>query len=123
MDTSNSIQTRSDPLFAAQAQKAKAAEANEPAVETKSDNDQDDNANLSSGTIKLSDTSLKLASSKLTTSSPVQSTDKSVPIENKDQAQQVLNQLKFSFQNNPAEALGAHSNVFASAVKSLLGVG
>ncbi len=119
METNN-IQARSDALFAAQAKKAKTSETNEPAVETKQDNDQDD-SNLSTTTIKLSDTSLKLASSKLTTSSPVQSTDRSAPIENKDQAQQVLNQLKFNFQNNPTEALGAHSNVFASAVKSLLG--
>jgi hypothetical protein len=120
MSTIN-VQARSEALLATQAQKAKAAEANEPAVETKSDNDQDDSTNLSNETIKLSDTSLKLASSKITTSSPVQSSDKSAPIENKDQAQQVLNQLKFSFQNNPTEALGAHSNVFAEKIKSLLG--
>ncbi len=120
MDTST-IHTRPDALISASPQKAKTLEANEPAIETKPDNDQDDSSNASKGTINLSDKSLKLASSKLTTSSPVKSSDKSAPIEDKDQAQRVLLQLKSDFQSNPTQALGAHGNVFAISLKSLLG--
>jgi hypothetical protein len=91
-------------------------ESNESAIETRSDNDQPGSSNVSGETVKLSDTSLKLS-----TSSPVKSSDKSAPIENKDQAQQALSQFIADIQSNPAQAQGAHSNIFASAVKSLLG--
>jgi len=123
MDTS-AIQSRQDALLAqVSAQRAKNLESNETAVETRPDNDQDDSLQVSSDAVKtsgetvnLSDTSLKLS-----TSSPVKSTDRSPPIENRDQAQQALSQLLADFKSNPAQARGAQSNVFAGAVKSLLG--
>ena len=108
---------RQDALITAtSSQRAKSLENNEPAVETRSDNDQDDSQKVSTETVKLSDTSLKLS-----TSSSVKSSDKPASIETKDQAQQALSQLIADFQSNPSLAQDAHSNVFAGAVKSLLG--
>jgi hypothetical protein len=89
---------------------------NEPAIETSSDNDQDDNSNISSGSVNLSDSSLKLSAS-----SPVESSDQAAPIENQEQAQQALKQLIADFQSNPSKALGAQSSIFAESVKPLLG--
>jgi glycine betaine/choline ABC-type transport system substrate-binding protein len=97
-------------------QRAKSLENNEPAIETQSDNAQNDSSKVSHETVKLSDTSLKLSSS-----SPVKSSDEFAQIESKDQARQVLDQLLSDFQSNPAQAQAAHSNVFSSSVKSLLG--
>jgi len=91
-------------------------ENNEPAVETRPDNAQDNSLQVPQETVNLSDKSLKLS-----TSSPVKSTDQTPAIENKDQAQQALNQLISDFQSNPAQAQGAHSRIFDGAVKSLLG--
>ncbi len=111
------IQTRPDTLITtASSQRTKSLENNEPAIETRSDNDQDDSLNVSKETVNLSDTSLKLS-----TSSPVKSSDQAAAIENKDQAQQALSQLIADFQSNPSQAQGAHSNIFDGAVKSLLG--
>lgn len=116
MDAST-IQPRQDTLItSASPQRAKSMESNEPAIETRSDNDQDDNLQVPKETVKLSDTSLKLS-----TSSPVKSSDQAASIETKDQVQQALSQLIADFQSNPSQAQGAHSNIFASAVKSLLG--
>lgn len=109
--------TRPDPLITtALSTRTKSVESNEPTIETRPDNDQDGSRNISNGSVNLSDTSLKLS-----TSSPVKSSDRSAPIENKDQAQQALNQLIADFQNNPSQAQGVHGNIFAGAVKSLLG--
>ncbi len=116
MDAST-IQPRTDTLItAAASQRTKNVENNEPAIETRSDNDQDDSQKVSKETVKLSDTSLKLS-----TSSPVKSSDQATSIENKDQAQQALSQLLTDFRSNPSQAQGAHSNIFDGAVKSLLG--
>lgn len=111
------IQPRQDTsITTASSQQPRKLENKEPAVETRSDNDQDNNLKAPKETVNLSDTSLKLSSS-----SPVKSSDQSAPIENKDQAQQALSQLIADFQSNPSQAQGAHSNVFSGAVKSLLG--
>ncbi len=116
MDTST-IQTRPNTLInTASSQRTNNLENNEPAIETRPDNDQDDSLQVPQETVKLSDKSLKLS-----TSSPVKSTDQAPAIENKDQAQQALNQLIADFQSNPAQAQGAHSRIFDGAVKSLLG--
>ncbi len=123
MDTS-AIQSRQDALLAqVSAQRAKTQESNESAVETRPDNAQagslqvpSDAVNASGETVDLSATAVKLS-----TSSPVQSTDRSPPIENRDQAQQALSQLLEDFKSNPAQAQAAQSNVFSGAVKSLLG--
>lgn len=100
----------------ASSQRTKNLESNEPAIETRSDNDQDDSQQVSGETVNLSDTSVKLSSS-----SPVKSSDKSAPLENKDQAQQALKQLLADFQSNPAQSHGTHSYITENAVKSLLG--
>lgn len=97
-------------------QLTKNLENKEPALETLPDNDTDDSLKTATGTLNLSNTSIKLSAS-----SPVQSTDQAPPIETKDQAQQALGKLLADFQSNPSLALGAHSNAFSSAVKSLLG--
>ena len=108
---------RQDPLISAHSSnRAKNLENNEPTIETRPDSDQDDSQKLSTETVKLSNTSLKLS-----TSSPVKSSDRPVSIETKDQAQQALSRLISDFQSNPSQAHAAHSNVFAGAVKSLLG--
>ncbi len=96
----------------ASSQRTKNLESNEPTIETRSDNGQQ----VSGETVNLSDTSVKLSSS-----SPVKSTDKSAPLEDKDQAQQTIKQLLADFQSNPSLAQGTHSNVTENAVKSLLG--
>lgn len=115
MDASK-IQPRQEPLITpTSSQRTKSLENNEPAIETRADNDQDDSSKISGETVKLSDASLKLS-----TSSPVKSSDRS-PIENRDQAQQVLNRLISDIQSNPSQAQGVHSKIFDSAVKSLLG--
>lgn len=111
------IQPRQEPLITqTSSQRTKGLESNEPAIETRSDIDQDDSSKVSDETLQLSDTSLKLS-----TSSPVKSSDRPAPIENRDQAQQALNQLVSDIQSNPAQTQGVHSKIFASAVKSLLG--
>jgi hypothetical protein len=116
MDAS-AIQPRQEALVTpASSQRTKSLENDGPAIETRSDNDQDDSLKVTKETVNLSDTSLKLSSS-----SPVQSSDQSAPIENKNQAQQALSQLIADFQSNPSQAQGAHSNIFSGAVKSLLG--
>ncbi len=104
------------PITPASSQRAKSVESNEPAIETRSDNDQDDSQQVSGETVKLSDTSVKLSSS-----SPVKSSDRAAQIENKDQAQQAVKQLLADFQSAPSQAQGAHSNVTENAVRSLLG--
>jgi len=116
MDAST-IQTRPDPIITTtSSQRAKSVENNEPALETQPDNDQNNSLKVPKETVNLSNASLKLS-----TSSPVKSTDQPASIENKDQAQQALSQLLADMQSNPAQALGAHSNIFDGAVKSLLG--
>lgn len=111
------IQSRSNTFITpASSQRAKSLESNEPAIETRSDNDQDDSQLVFGETVKLSDTSVKLSSS-----SPVKSTDKSAPLENRQQAQEAAKQLIADIQSNPSQAQGAHSNVFSESVKSLLG--
>lgn len=116
MDASK-IQPRQEALVSpATAQRTKNVDNNEPAIETRPDSDQDDSLKVPKETVKLSDTSLKLSSS-----SPVKSSDQSAPIENKDQAQQALSRLLADMQSNPSQAHGAHSNVFSGAVQSLLG--
>lgn len=111
------IQTRTDTLIStASAQRAKTMENNEPAVETQPDSDQDNNLNVTKETVNLSNTSLKLS-----TSSPVKSSDQPAAIETADQAQQALSRLIADFQSNPSQVQGAHSNIFDGAVKSLLG--
>jgi hypothetical protein len=97
-------------------QLTKSLEKSEPAVETQSDADKDDNTTTPNGMVNLSPAAIKLSSS-----TPVQSSDKTAPIENKDQAQQALNQLIADFQSNPSQAHGAHSTLFSESVKSLLG--
>lgn len=97
-------------------QRAKSLENNEPAVENQSGDNQEGNPKVFHETVKLSDTSLKLS-----TSSPVKSSDEFAAIESKDQARQMLNQLLSDFQSDPSKAQAAHSNVFSGAVKSLLG--
>ena len=123
MDTS-AIQSRQDAVLAqVSAQRAKNLEGNESAVETRPDNAQasslqvpSDAVKASGETVQLSDTSLQLSAS-----SPVKSSDRGNPIENRDQAQQALSQLLADFKSNPAQAQAAQSNVFPGAVKSLLG--
>lgn len=116
MDASK-VQTRQEALITpAASQRTKSLESNEPAIETQPDNDQDDSPKVSGETVTLSDTSLKLSSS-----SPVKSSDRSAPIENEAQAQQSVNQLIADFKSDPSRAYGAQSNVFSGAVKSLLG--
>jgi hypothetical protein len=113
----NTIQPRPDALVSTLSpQRAKTLENSESAIESKSENDQDNNSKVSQETIKFSDTSLKLSSN-----SPVKSTDEFAPIKDEDQARQVLNKLLSDFQSNPSQAQGAHNNVFSGAVKSLLG--
>jgi len=112
-----SIQTRPDTLInAASSQRTKNLENNEPATESRPDSDQDDSRKVTKETINLSDASLKLS-----TSSPVKSSDQAAAIQNKDQAQQALNQLITDFQSNPSQAQAVHGKVFDGAVKSLLG--
>lgn len=116
MDAST-IQPRQDALIAsASSQRTISVENNEPAIETRSDSDQDDSSKVSGETVKLSDTSLKLSSS-----SPVKSSDRAASIEDKDQAQQAVKQLIADIQSNPSQAQGAHSNVTENSVRSLLG--
>lgn len=116
MDASK-IQPKSDTFITpAASRRTNNLESSEPTLETRANNDQADSSNISAETVKLSDTSLKLS-----TSSPVKSSDQSAPIENKDQAQQALKQLIADFQSNPSQAQGAHNNIFDGAVKSLLG--
>jgi hypothetical protein len=118
MDASK-ITSRQDSLISsALAQRANSLESAESVIGTQSDSDQDNSSTVlsSSETVTFSDTSLKLSAS-----SPVKSTDRSAPIENSEQAQQLASQLYAEFQSNPSQAQGAHSNVFAGAVKSLLG--
>lgn len=116
METS-SVQARPETLInPAASQRLQTPEKNEPAIETQSDNDQDDSQKVSKETVKLSDTSLKLSAN-----SPVKSSDKPAPIENGAQAQEVASNLKTDIENNPIQARGAQSHVFSGAVKSLLG--
>ncbi|MGZ4996382.1 MAG: hypothetical protein ACXV8J_00935 [Methylobacter sp.] len=116
MDTS-SIQSRPDALInTASSQRMKSLENNEPSTESRSDSDKDNSLNVSKETVKLSNASLKLS-----TSSPVKSSDQAAAIATKDQAQQALKQLMADFQSNPSQAQAAHSNIFDGAVKSLLG--
>lgn len=116
MDASK-IQPRQEALVSpATARRINNADNSEPAIETRPDNNQDDGLKVSKETVNLSDTSLKLSSS-----SPVKSSDQSAPIENQDQAQQALSRLLADMQSNPSQAQGAHSNVFSGAVESLLG--
>jgi len=100
----------------APSQRAKSLESNEPAIESRSDSDQDDSQQVFGETVKLSDTSVKLSSS-----SPVKSTDRSAPLENRQQAQEAVKQLNADIQSNPSQAQGAHSNVTENSVRSLLG--
>jgi hypothetical protein len=116
MDTS-SIQPRHEVAMSpATAQQVKNLGGNEPPLESRSDNDQDDILKAPQETVNLSDTSLKLS-----TSSPVKSSDQATAIVNPDQAQQVLSQLIANIQSNPSQGQAAHSNIFDGAVKSLLG--
>lgn len=113
----NTIQPGQGALITpASSQRAKSLESNEPAIETRSDNDQDDSPKVSGETVKLSDTSVKLSSS-----SPVKSTDRAAPLENRQQAQEAVKQLLADIQSNPSQAQGAHSNVTENSVRSLLG--
>lgn len=113
----SSIQTRPDTFItAASSQRTKSLENNEPAIETRSDNDQDDSLKAPKETVTLSDRALKLS-----TSSPVKSSDQAPAIENADQAQQALSRVLPDIQSNPSLTLGAHSNIFEAAVKSVLG--
>ncbi len=115
----DAIQPRTDALaIPASSQTVKTRENKEPALETLPDNDTDDSLKTTSGTINLSNTSIKLSAS-----SPVQSTDQTTPIETKDQAQQALSKLLTDFQSNPSQAPGSQSNVLSGAVGSLLGSG
>jgi hypothetical protein len=116
METS-SVQPRPEALITpTSSQRLKSPENNEPIIETRSDNDQDDGQKVSRETVKLSDASLKLSAT-----SSVKSSDKAAPIENTVQAQEVLSNLKADIENNPVQARGAQSHVFSGAVKSLLG--
>jgi F0F1-type ATP synthase epsilon subunit len=111
------IQPRSDTFVTPpSSQRAKSLESNELIIVTRSDDDQDDGSKVSGGTVKLSDTSVKLSSS-----SPVKSSDKSALLENRDQARQAIKQLIADFQVTPSQAQGAHSNVTENSVRSLLG--
>lgn len=107
---SGTLNTPPSPL------QAKALEDKEPAIEARPDNDQDDSQQVSGGTVKLSDTSVKLSSS-----SPVKSSDKSAPLENRQQAQEAAKQILADIQSNPSQAQGAHSNITENSVRSLLG--
>ncbi|MDO9425021.1 MAG: hypothetical protein Q7T40_12650 [Methylobacter sp.] len=115
MDASK-VQPRQEPLITTTSQRTKSVESNESAVETRSANDQDDSSKVSAQTVQLSDTSIRLSAS-----SPVRSSDRSAPIENREQAQQAARQIIADFQSNPAQAQGTHSNITENAVKSLLG--
>ena len=115
MDASK-VQARQEPLITTTSQRAKSVEKNESAIETRSTNEQDDSSKVSTQTVQFSDASLKLSAS-----SPVKSSDRTAPIENKEQAQQAARQIITAFQSNPAQAQGTHSNVTENAVKSLLG--
>lgn len=115
--TSCKVQPRQDTFVTpASPQKPKGLEKNEPVAEIRSDSDQDDSLTVSNKTVRFSDTSLKLSSS-----TPVKSSDKSTSIDNNVQARQSVSQLIVDFKNNPPQAHDAQSNVFAGAVKSLLG--
>lgn len=116
--------TRTDTLITpASSQRPKNLESNEPAIETRPDNDQDNSLKVANEPVKSTDETVTLSdtSLKLSTSSPVKSSDRATSVENRDQAQQALSQLLTDFKSNPTQALGAQSNVFAGAVKSLLG--
>ncbi|WP_432740592.1 hypothetical protein ABXJ76_11345 [Methylobacter sp. G7] len=115
MDASK-VQPRQEPLITTTSQRAKSLEKNESSIETRSTNEQDDSSKISTPTVQLSDTSIRLSAS-----SPVKSSDRSAPIENKEQAQQMARQIIADFQSNPAQAQGTHSNITENAVKSLLG--
>ncbi|MBL6987178.1 MAG: hypothetical protein ISR72_09110 [Methylobacter sp.] len=115
MDASK-VQARPELLINTASQRAQSVENKEPAIETRSDNDQDDSSKVSDSTVNLSDTALKLSAS-----SPVKSTDRSAPIENSAQAQQAAQKIIADFQSNPVQAQGTQSNVTENAVKSLLG--
>ena len=115
MDASK-VQPRQEPLITTTSQRAKNAEKNESVIETRSTNEQDDSSKVSTQTVQLSDTSIRLSAS-----SPVKSSDRSAPIENKEQAQQMARQIIADFQSNPVQAQGTHSNITENAVKSLLG--
>ena len=113
----STIQPRSDAFVTPpSSQRAKSLGSNESVIESRSDNDQDDSSKVSGETVKLSDTSVKLSSS-----SPVKSSDKSPPLDNRDQAQQAVKQLIADFQGNPSQAQGVHGNVTENSVRSLLG--
>lgn len=118
MDVST-IQSRQNILTTpTSSQRTERGESTEGAAEARTDNNQDDNSKVSNETVTLSDTSLKLSSS----TPVVKSSNKSAPIENQVQAQQSLNQLVTDFQNNPAQARGAHSSINSTvAAKALLG--
>jgi len=111
------IQPRSNAFVTpASSQRTKSMESNEPTIETRSDYDQDDSQQVFGETVKLSDTSVKLSSS-----SPVKSSDKSAPLENRQQAQEAAKQIIADIQSNPSQAHSTHSNVTEHAVRSLLG--
>lgn len=97
-------------------QLTKSLDKNEPAVETQSNNEQKNSTPVANEPVNLSSSGIKLSSS-----TPVQSSDIAAPIENSSQAQQLLNKLIADFQNNPSLAQAAHSNIFSDSVKSLLG--
>ncbi len=115
MDASK-VQPRQESLITTTSQHAKNVESKESVITTQSTKDQDDRSTVSAPTIQLSDTSIRLSAS-----SPVNSSDRSAPIENKEQAQQMASQIIADFQSNPAQTQGAHSNITENAVKSLLG--
>lgn len=116
MDAS-SIQPKTDPFInTAPSLPTKNVNNIEPTIETQANGTPVANYALSNGSINISDAALKLSAS-----SPVQSSDKTAPIENTTQAQQALSKILADFQSNPSLAQGAHSNVFSGAVKSLLG--
>jgi hypothetical protein len=115
MDASK-VQPRQEPLITTTPQRAKSVEKNESTIENRSTNEPDDNSKASTPTVQLSDTSIRLSAS-----SPVKSSDRSAPIENKEQAHQMARQIIADFQSNPAQAQGTHSNITENAVKSLLG--
>ncbi|MGZ5006424.1 MAG: hypothetical protein ACXWFI_00805 [Methylobacter sp.] len=111
------IQARPDPIInTTSSLQAKSVGNNEPAIETRPDNDQDDSLKTPKETVNFSDTSLKLSAS-----SPVKSSDQSPVIDNQDQAQQASSRFIADMQSNPVQALAAHSNIFEGAVKLLLG--
>ena len=96
-------------------QSKKIATKSESATETKPDNDQDDSQKVSGETVKLSASSLKLS-----TSSPVKSSDHTPSLANSDQAKRMLNQLISGFQSNPSQAMAAQSNVSPDTAKLML---